>query len=243
VPVTGSPGGAIIVTGAAHGIGASIARRLAGGSAGVVMADLDEPAVSSLCDEIAASGASCISLGCDVRDYEEVEHLCAVAEQAFGPLRAAVAAAGVVEAGSLAAGDVTAWKAVLETNVLGAAHVMRAALGRMAAVGDGHIVVIGSTSGFETYVGEPMYCASKWAVTGLVDVLRKEATSLGVRVTLIAPGLVDTRLSRSSPLGLAELEQLEPLQPEDVASAVEFALGQPAHVVISQVIMRPRGEQ
>jgi NADP-dependent 3-hydroxy acid dehydrogenase YdfG len=241
--MTDSPRGAIIVTGAAHGIGASVARRLAGGGASVVLADLDEPAARALSNEITVSGASCISQGCDVRSYEEVEHLWAIAERAFGPVRAAVAAAGVVEAGSLAAGDVAAWKAVLETNALGTAHVVRAALGRMAAAGDGHIVVIGSTSGLETYVGEPIYCASKWAVTGLVDVLRKEAAPLGVRVTLIAPGLVDTRLSRSSPLGRAELEQLEPLQPEDVANAVEFALNQPAHVVISQIVMRPRGEQ
>ncbi len=241
--MTSFPRGAVIVTGAAHGIGAAVARRLAGGGASVVLADLDETAAGALCDEITTSGASCLSQGCDVRNYEEVEHLCTAAEKAFGPLRAAVAAAGVVEAGSLASGDVGAWKAVMETNALGTAHLVRAVLRRMAVVSNGDIVVIGSTSGLETYVGEPMYCASKWAVTGLVDVLRKEAAPLGIRVTLIAPGLVDTRLSRSSPLGQAELEQLEPLQPEDVASAVDFALRQPAHVVISQITMRPRGEQ
>ena len=241
--MTGSLRGAVIVTGAAHGIGAAIARRLAGAGASVAVADLDEPAARSLRDELTAAGASCLSQGCDVRNYEEVERLCAAAEKAFGPVRAAVAAAGVVEAGSLASGDVAAWKTVVETNALGTAHTCRAAFSRMAAAGDGHIVVIGSTSGLETYVGEPMYCASKWAVTGLVDVLRKEAAPLGIRVTLIAPGLVDTRLSRASPLGQAELDQLEPLQPDDVARAVEFALQQPAHVVISQITIRPRGEQ
>jgi len=240
--VTGSLRGAVIVTGAAHGIGAAVARRLAAGGASVVAADLDEPAVCALCDEITASGATCLSQGCDVRNYEDVEHLCSVAEQAFGPLGAAVAAAGVVEAGSLASGDVAAWRAVIETNALGTAHLVRAVFRRMTAAGDGHIVVVGSTSGLETYVGEPVYCASKWAVTGLVDVLRKEAAPLGIRVSLIAPGLVDTRLSRSSPLGQAELERLEPLQPEDIAGAVEFALRQPPHVVISQITIRPRGE-
>jgi NADP-dependent 3-hydroxy acid dehydrogenase YdfG len=240
--MTGSLHGAIIVTGAGHGIGAAVARRLAAAGASVVVADLDEAAACSIRDEITATGANCLSQRCDVRNYDDVEHLCAVAEKAFGPLCGAVAAAGVVEAGSLASGDVAAWKTVIDTNTLGTAHTVRGAFRRMAAVGDGHIVVIGSTSGLETYVGEPMYCASKWAVTGLVDVLRKEAAPLGIRVTLIAPGLVDTRLSRSSPLGQAELEQLEPLQPGDVANAVEFALKQPAHVMISQITMQPRGE-
>jgi NADP-dependent 3-hydroxy acid dehydrogenase YdfG len=240
--VNGSVSGAVIVTGAAHGIGAAVARRLASGGASVAVADLDEPGARAVRDEITAIGANCISKACDVRNFDQVEDLCAATEEAFGPLRAVVAAAGVVEAGTLTSGDVAAWKAVLDTNALGTAHVVRAALGRMAAAGNGHIIVIGSTSGLETYVGEPMYCASKWAVTGLVDVLRKEAAPLGIRVTLIAPGLVDTRLSRSSPLGQAELAQLEPLQPEDIASAVEFALKQPEHVVVSQIIIRPLGE-
>ena len=234
--------GAVLVTGAGHGIGAAVARRLAGGFS-LALADLDEAAAGSLRAEIAAAGARCIAAGCDVRSYEQVERLCSAAERALGPLRAVVAAAGLVEAGSLADGDVAAWRAVVETNVLGTAHVVRAALGRMAAARAGHIVVIGSTSGLETYLGEPVYCASKWAVTGLTEVRRRVAGPAGVRVTHIAPGLVDTRLSRSSPLGRAELERLEPLQPEDVARAVEFALTQPAHVVISQIVMRPLGEE
>jgi NADP-dependent 3-hydroxy acid dehydrogenase YdfG len=240
--VTSARPGSVIVTGAAHGIGAAIARRLAG-AFDVVLADLDEPAARVLGDEITAAGGRCVVQRCDVRSWDQVERLCGAAERAFGPVWAVVAAAGLVEAGSLAAGDVTAWRAVVETNVLGTAHVVRAALGRMAASRAGHIVVIGSTSGLETYLGEPLYCASKWAVTGLTEVLRKEAAQAGVRVTHIAPGLVDTALSRSSPLGRAELERLEPLQPEDIAAAVEFALTQPGHVVISQIVMRPRGEE
>ena len=209
-PATGS----IVVTGAANGIGASVATRLAHAGGRVVVADLDESSASAVAEELAASGSSCASRGCDVRSYAEVESLFSFAEEQFGPVQAVVAAAGVVEAGTLQSGDVAAWKAVMDTNVLGTAHVIRAALSRMATRGEGHIVVVGSTSGLETYVGEPLYCASKWAVTGLVDVLRREAAPLGVRVTLVAPGLVDTRLSRSSPLGREELALLEPLQPE-----------------------------
>jgi NADP-dependent 3-hydroxy acid dehydrogenase YdfG len=240
--VTDPLGGTVIVTGAAHGIGRAVALRLARAGASVVVADLDEPAARQVAEEAAASGGSATWRACDVRNYADVEALCAFAEQQLGPLHAVVIASGVVETGSLTSGDVNSWQATLDTNVLGAGHVMRAAFSRMAERGEGHLVVIGSTSGLETYVGEPVYCASKWAVTALVDVLRKEAAPLGVRVTLVAPGLVDTRLSRSTPLGREELERLEPLQPDDVARTVEFALAQPAHVVVSQIVLRPRGE-
>jgi NADP-dependent 3-hydroxy acid dehydrogenase YdfG len=240
--VTQSREGAVVVTGGAHGIGAAVARRLAHGGASIVVADLDEPAAREVAIEVAASGASATWRRCDVRSYADVEALCSFAEEQLGHLSAVVVASGVVDSGSLASGDVAAWHAVLDTNLLGASHVIRAAFSRMKARREGHVVVIGSTSGLETYVGEPIYCASKWGVTGLVDVLRKEAAPHGVKVTLVAPGLVDTRLSRSSPLGREELALLEPLQPDDVARVVEFALAQPPHVVIGQIMVRPRGE-
>ena len=240
--MTGAVGGTVVVTGAAHGIGAAVAARLARGGSDVVVADLDEPAARQVAADITSSGGSATWRACDVRHYGEVDALCSFAEERFGPLRAVVAASGLVESGSLRSADVAPWQAVLDTNVLGTGHVIRAVFSRMADRGEGHIVVIGSTSGLETYVGEPLYCASKWAVTGLVEVLRREAASHGVKVTLIAPGLVDTRLSRSSPLGRDELERLEPLQPDDIARAVEFALAQPSHVVLSQIVVRPLGE-
>ncbi len=232
-----------VVTGGANGIGRAVALRLAAAGAAVVVADLDEASAAGVAAEIIAAGGRAVAGGCDVRSAEDAERLYAMAEERFGPLQVAVLAAGVVESGSLASGDVERWRAVVETNLLGRAHCIRAAFSRMAAAGAGHIVVIGSTSGLETYVGEPLYCASKWGVTGLVDVLRREAAPAGVRVTLVAPGLVDTRLSRSSPLGLAEIEELEPLQPDDIARAVQFVVEQPEHVVISELVVRPRGEQ
>jgi NADP-dependent 3-hydroxy acid dehydrogenase YdfG len=235
--------GVIVVVGAAHGIGAAIAERLASGGATVVIADLDGDAAAEVAARLSGMGLAALWRQCDVRSFDDAEQLFGGIEQELGPVRALVAAAGIAEAGSLLSADAATWRPVLETNVLGVAHLVRACVPLMAQRRAGHIVVIGSTSGLETYVGEPVYCASKWAVTALVDVLRKETASLGIRVTLVAPGLVDTRLSRATPLGREELGRLEPLQPDDVARAVEFALAQPPHVVVGQIVLRPMGEE
>jgi NADP-dependent 3-hydroxy acid dehydrogenase YdfG len=240
---TGDLSGVFLVTGAARGIGAAVAGRMVSSGAVVVAVDRDQPALQDFADALNQAGGQAHPRPCDVRDFAALAELCGSVEAEIGPLRGAVAAAGIAEASSLASGDVATWQAVVDTNVLGTAHLIRAVLPFMVERREGDVVVVGSTSGLETYVGEPLYCASKWAVSALVDVLRKETAPLGVRVTLVAPGLVDTALSRATPLGQAELARLEPLQPDDVARAVIFALLQPPHVVVSQITLRPRGEE
>jgi NADP-dependent 3-hydroxy acid dehydrogenase YdfG len=106
----------------------------------------------------------------------------------------------------------------------------------------GHIVVVASLSGRISYVGEALYATSKWAAVGLAGVLRKEALRHGVRTTLIEPGLVDTPLSRASPLGQEELGQVQPLTAADVAATIVFALAQPQHVNLTEVVIQPTGE-
>jgi NADP-dependent 3-hydroxy acid dehydrogenase YdfG len=232
----------IVVSGAAHGIGAAIAERLASTKTTVVVADLDQNASIEIAARLTRRGATALWRQCDVRSFAEVDQLFTEIEREVGPVRGLVAAAGVAEASSLLSAEVQTWRPVLETNVLGVAHVLRSCVPRMAQRRKGDVVVIGSTSGLETYTGEPVYCASKWAVTALVEVLRKEVASLGIRVTLVAPGLVDTRLSRATPLGREELARLSPLQPDDIARAVEFVLTQPSHVAVGAIVLRPLGE-
>jgi NADP-dependent 3-hydroxy acid dehydrogenase YdfG len=100
-----------------------------------------------------------------------------------------------------------------------------------------------SVSGRETYVGEPVYIASKWGQVGFAHALRLELLEAGIRVTIVEPGLVRTPLTENNPRVRPLLEAIEPLTAEDVARAVVFAYQQPEHVAVSEIVMRPQRQQ
>ena len=128
------------------------------------------------------------------------------------------------------------------TNVLGTAFTIRATLPTLLRQRSGHIVITASTSGRTTYIGEPIYIASKWALVGLGRALRKEVAGSGIAVTLIEPGTVNTPLVSGTEEGRRVLEGIRALEPQDVARAVAFVLGQPAHVDIDELMITPREE-
>jgi NADP-dependent 3-hydroxy acid dehydrogenase YdfG len=161
----------------------------------------------------------------------------------FGRLDFVVANAGITDWGSMSDGDPGRWHDVIDTNVLGVAQTIRATLPVLIAQGHGHIVITASISGRTTYVGEPIYIATKWALVGLGGALRKEARSAGVRVSLIEPGIVDTPLVRETAEGAAELAAVRALDPQDVARAVAFVLAQPAHVNIDELVISPLAQE
>jgi len=123
---------------------------------------------------------------------------------------------------------------------LGVAFTVRATLPTLLQSRAGHIVITASISGRMTYVGEPIYIASKWALVGLGRALRKEVAPAGIRVTLIEPGIVDTPLVSDTVQGREELAQLQALAPHDVARGVGFVLTQPDHVDIDELVISPR---
>jgi NADP-dependent 3-hydroxy acid dehydrogenase YdfG len=96
-----------------------------------------------------------------------------------------------------------------------------------------------STSGRDSYVGEPAYIASKWGLVGFGHSVRKEVARYGIRVTLIEPGAVDTPLTRGAPKVRPLIESIDPLLPEDIARAVVYAYQQPPHVLITEIALRP----
>jgi NADP-dependent 3-hydroxy acid dehydrogenase YdfG len=232
-------GAAGIVTGAGQGIGAAIARELSGRGARLVLADLYADRLDAVVAGIAANGGQAVPVVADVRQFADMERVRDACLERFGRIDFAVANAGTSDASTLAEGDPERWRLVVETNVLGVAHTIRAILPTMLAQEDGHFVLTASVSGREIYVGEPIYIASKWAVVALGYALRQETVGKGVRVTLIEPGLVDTPLARSHPFAAAWMETIPPLQDEDVARAVAFALTQPKHMAINELVLRP----
>ena len=236
-------GRAGIVTGAGQGIGAAIALELARLGARLLVADLSQPAAAGVAGRVVAAGGEAQGVAADVRDYAATAALAGACCERFGGIDFVVANAGLGDHSTLADGDPARWREVIETNILGTAHTIRAALPAMRAQGRGDVVLIASVSGRESYAGEPIYAASKWAVVGLGHALRKEALAYGVRVTLVEPGLVDTPLARSTPLGRQWLETLQPLRDLDVARAVAYALAQPAHVAVNEIVLRPLAQE
>jgi NADP-dependent 3-hydroxy acid dehydrogenase YdfG len=228
-----------LITGGLSGIGEATAYELAGVGFRLVLCDRSLARGQEVLAAVRAAGGDAELVQVDVRDPQGLERAAQVAVARFGRLDALIAGAGVSDQSTVAAGDPDRWRVVVETNLLGTIYAARAVLPLMVARGEGHIVVIASVSGRETYPGESVYIASKWGQVGFAHSLRQEVMDAGVRVTLIEPGLVDTPLTRGNPLIRPLLEAVQPLAPQDVARAITYVVCQPAHVVVSEVTVRP----
>jgi NADP-dependent 3-hydroxy acid dehydrogenase YdfG len=139
------------------------------------------------------------------------------------------------------------WREMFELNVMGVLRVTRALLGALRSSGDGHVVNLGSIAGFETYRGGAGYTAAKHAARALTRTLRLELLGEPIRVTEVAPGLVDTEFSRVRFGGDVEraaavYRGMTPLVAEDVAECIAFAVTRPAHVNIDQLVVMPRDQ-
>ena len=185
-------GRAGVVTGAGKGIGEAVALELAGLGAKLVCCARTQADIDRVVARITAAGGTAVGFSGDVRRFDDMERLARTCVDAYGKIDFAVPNAGIDIEGNMCDADPADWQRMIDTNVLGTAYIIRATLPYMRAQNDGHIVVMASISGRVTYVGEPMYIASKWAIAGMAGALRKEALAYGVRVTQIEPGLVDT---------------------------------------------------
>jgi NADP-dependent 3-hydroxy acid dehydrogenase YdfG len=234
----GTPVG--IITGAAGGIGTAtaleFARKL---GARLVLTSLPSDDASGLLSALRALESTFVHITADVRKPEDCDRAAATAVETFGRIDFAHANAGVADQSGVANGDPVRWQRVVETNLLGAAYTARAVLPTMLQQRAGHILFTASTSGRETYVGEPLYIASKWGLVGLGHALRKEVNPFGIRVTLIEPGMVDTPMTRNSPVIAPLVERSVPLQADDVARAVVWAFQQPPHMNVGELSLAP----
>lgn len=185
-----------LVTGAAGGLGAAVARRLAARGDTVFAADLDTAAVAGTVDAIADAGGAAVALAMDVTDEDAVD--AAFAEiDAIGPLENVVHCAGIAFGSPLTDTSLARWEALMRVNVTGTFLVVREAARRMTPRGEGAIVAIASTSSF-TASSSPMaaYDASKAAVHLFVKSAARELAPVGIRVNAVAPGTMDTALVR-----------------------------------------------
>ncbi|MEU8171652.1 SDR family oxidoreductase [Microbispora hainanensis] len=223
----------VLITGATSGIGAHTARLLLDRGHRVAVTGRDESRLKGFLDE-AGHPDRLLGLVADAADWQATESAVTRTVEHFGALDAAVANAGFMTGDSIGAGDPTSWAPMVLTNVLGPALLAHAALPHLEATG-GRLVLVGSVVGLKNSPGN-LYSATKWAVTGLAENLRMHATTRGVGVTLVNPGLIDTPFWRGA--GVPPLA----LSPQPIAEAICFALDQPAGVDLNTLTVRPLGQ-
>jgi NADP-dependent 3-hydroxy acid dehydrogenase YdfG len=231
--------GTAVVTGASSGIGAATAAALAAEGFHVV---LGARRLDRLLEVAEPIGGTARSL--DVTDPASVEAFAAAVPDARVLVNNA---GGALGRDFIAQADLDHWTWMYEVNVLGAARVTKAFLPALEASGDGHVVVVGSIAGFETYSGGAGYTAAKHAERAFVRTLRVELLGKPVRVTEINPGLVETEFSLVRFQGDEEKAKavyrgLTPLSAEDVAECVVFAVTRPSHVNIDEIVVKPRDQ-
>ncbi|MGI5326103.1 SDR family oxidoreductase [Actinomadura nitritigenes] len=223
----------VLITGATSGIGAHTARLLLDRGHRVAVTGRDESKLKTFMDE-AGRPDRLLGMIADAADWEATESVVTRTVAHFGALDAAVANAGFMTGDSIGAGDPTSWAPMVLTNVLGPALLAHAALPHLEATG-GRLVLIGSVAGLKNSPGN-LYSATKWATTGLAENLRLHATTRGIGVTLVNPGMIDTPFWRGA--GAAPFA----LPPEPIAEAVCHALDQPAGVDLNTLTIRPIGQ-
>ncbi len=223
----------MVITGASDGIGAAVARAVVAEGWRVVIAARRRPLLDALADELGGAAVA-RAVTCDVTDWDQVEAMAAEALDTFGRIDAVLANAGFGARRGFLNESPEFWREMILTNVYGAAITLRACIPALRE-SRGHALLMGSISGRQVGTGS-LYSSTKWAVTAMAEAARKDLHGTGVRVTLIAPGIVDTAFYDDPPGGA-------PLVPDDVARAVTFAVSQPPHVSINEVYMRPTEQE
>lgn len=228
-----------VVTGASSGIGAATARQLAAAGFQVVLGARRVDRLRSLAAELGMAYGQL-----DVTDPDSVTAFCDKIETCDVVVNNAGGALGV---DPVASADLDAWQTMYDTNVLGTVRMTQQLMDRLEASGDGHVVIVGSIAGTEAYPGGGGYNAAKFAVHAVRDVLRHELLGRPVRVTEIAPGLVETEFSLVRFHGDEDratrvYEGMTPLTADDVADAVTWCVTRPAHVNVDHMVLLPRDQ-
>ncbi len=217
-----------LITGASSGIGEATARRAVEAGFRVVLAARRVERIETLAAELGGSERA-LGVRCDVTEWADQEAVARAALDEFGRIDAVLANAGFGAKRGFLEETPEHWRSMILTNVYGAALTIRATLPALKE-SKGHLLLTGSVAGRRALAGS-LYSATKWAVTAMGEAARLELNGTGVRVTLIEPGMVSTEFF-DNPVQDA-------LEADDIARAILFAVGQPPHVDVNELLVRP----
>ncbi|WP_087716344.1 SDR family oxidoreductase [Levilactobacillus brevis] len=240
----------VVITGASSGIGRATAKLLATKSANVVLGARREDRLKDLVAEI---GSKAVYQVTDVTQRAQVHELLQLALTRFGHIDVLYNNAGTMPQGNLSDREYDKWQMMLNVNIMGVLNGIGEILPIMQRQRDGLIITTDSVAGHVVYPASAVYNGTKYAVRAIMEGLRQEEKQNGIRSTIISPGAVRTELVNT--IGNATIEanikqlmdsdgdRMLSLDPEDIANAVLFAIDQPKHVAISEVMVRPTGQE
>jgi NADP-dependent 3-hydroxy acid dehydrogenase YdfG len=237
-------GQVVAITGASSGIGEATAVACARSGAAVALAARRVDRIEALAERISGEGGRAIAVPADVGDEGQAQAFVQRAHDELGRLDVLVNNAGVMLLGPIENAPTDEWRQMLHVNVFGVLYCTHAALPLMHAQGSGHIVNISSVAGRVARAGASVYNLTKFGVGAFSEALRQETVEIGVRVTLIEPGAVATELAgHNRPEVLEGIRRtfgdIKMLEAEDIADAILYAIAQPRHVSVNEVLIRP----
>ena len=219
----------LLITGASTGIGAATARQAVARGWRVALGARSEDKLVELAGELGPDNA--LAHRCDVTEWDDQEAFVGATLERFGRLDGVFANAGFGAKRGFLEESPEQWRGMVLTNVLGVAYSIRAALPHFKQQNAGHFLLTSSVAGRRALPGS-LYSSTKWAVTAMGEALRQEVADTPIKVTLIEPGMVDTPFFDNSP-GDAGLKA------DDIARAVLYALDEPPHVDVNEILIRP----
>jgi NADP-dependent 3-hydroxy acid dehydrogenase YdfG len=223
------PDPVFLITGASTGIGAATARQAVAAGYRVVLAARSAQKLEVLAGELGGAERA-LAMPCDVTEWEQQQALVARALDAFGRIDVVFANAGFGAQRGFLNDDPEHWRAMVLTNVYGAALTIRAGVPALRE-SRGHLLLTGSVAGRRVMPGS-LYSCTKHAVTAMAEAARQDLDGSGVRVTLLSPGAVETPFwDNGAPAGA--------LADDDVADAVMYAVTRPQHVDVNEILLRP----
>ena len=237
-----------LITGASSGIGAATALALAAEGAAVALLARRAERLATLAEQISAADGTALAIPTDVTDESQARAAVQQTFETWGRVDILVNNAGVMYNSPIDGADTNEWRRMVDLNIMGVLYMTHATLPIMKQQQRGHIVNVSSVAGRLAFANAAVYNATKWGVVGFSEALRQESFGHGIRTTIIEPGLTETELfdhithTATREAFMKRVQAMQSLRGEDIANAILYAVTQPPHVNVNEILIRPTGQ-